>query len=118
MNIIYPAHQAKAKFSEVLRHVREGKTITISYRGEPVAELRPLKSDSDTTIGPKAEKDGAKKAVRKEETPEEGKHETMEERLADFERRGILVPSGGTRRPFKPVAKIPGALERFLADRG
>lgn len=34
--------EAKARFSEVLRRVREGRTVTVTYHGEPVAEIRPL----------------------------------------------------------------------------
>ena len=40
-----------------------------------------------------------------------------EERLEDARRRGILAPSSQPDRPLKPVATIPGALERFLAER-
>ncbi len=35
--------EAKAKFSEVLRKVRTGKRVTVSYRGEQIAEIVPLK---------------------------------------------------------------------------
>ena len=43
MTITYSTYEAKARFSEVLRQVREGKTVTISYRGEPAAEIRPIR---------------------------------------------------------------------------
>jgi prevent-host-death family protein len=90
MRLLYSTYEAKARFSEVLRHVREGKTVTISYRGEPVAEIRPL-SERPTRL---------------------------EERLADLERRGILTPRPKHRKPIVPGTPVPGALERFLADRG
>lgn len=90
MRLLYSTYEAKARFSEVLRHVREGRTVTISYRGEPVAELRPLRRESTD----------------------------LEERLADLERRGILTPRPKQRKPIELGTPVPGALERFLADRG
>lgn len=44
--------------------------------------------------------------------------DSNEERLAELERRGVLVRSKGPRKPFRPIATVPGALERFLAERG
>ena len=38
----YSTYEAKAQFSEIIRQVRQGKTIMVSYRGEPVAEIRPF----------------------------------------------------------------------------
>ena len=90
MRLLYSTYEAKARFSEVLRHVREGRTVTISYRGEPVAEIRPLRD----------------RATR------------LEERLAELERQGALTPAPSHREPMKPGKRVPGALERFLADRG
>lgn len=87
--LTYSTYEAKARFSEVLRQVRTGTTITVTYRGEPVAEIRPI-----------------------EERPR-----TIEERLDELRRRGVLVPANGPRRPFRAIADRPGALERFLADR-
>ena len=89
MGITYSTYEAKARFSEVLKRVREGNVVTVSYRGEPVAEIRPIPK------GPT----------------------TIEERLNDLERRGIIV---GAREPGKPlvaVAERPGALDRFLSER-
>ncbi len=85
----YSTYEAKARFSEVLRQVRTGTTVTVTYRGEPVAEIRPI-----------------------EPSPK-----TIEERLDELRQSGVLVRSGEPRKPFRPVAHIPGALERFLADR-
>jgi len=90
MAITYSIHEAKARFSEVIRLVRTGKTVTVSYRGEPVAEIR--------SISPR-------------ERP------TLNERRQDLERRGALVRSAIARRTFGPVARRPGALSRFLAER-
>ena len=103
MAVTYSATEAKAKFSEVIRRVRNGETVIVTYRGEPVAEIVPYKrpkpddeSDSD---------DGATKT-------------TMEERIAELERKGILARPRGPRRGFKPLGHRPGALKRFLEERG
>lgn len=90
MRLIYSAHEAKTRFSELLRLVRSGQTVAISYGGEPVAEIRSL----------------------------EQKPQTIEERLDEMERRGILVRSRDERRPLAAVTRTPGALDRFLAERG
>ncbi|RPJ53125.1 MAG: type II toxin-antitoxin system prevent-host-death family antitoxin [Acidobacteria bacterium] len=34
--------EAKAEFGEIIRQVRAGKSVTISYRGREVAEIRPV----------------------------------------------------------------------------
>ncbi len=88
MALNYSIYEAKARFSEVIRQVREGKVVTVSYRGEPVAEIR--------SIGRKA---------------------TLDERLEDLERSGSLVRSALPRQTFRPVERRPGALSRFLAER-
>ncbi len=90
MPITYSIYEAKARFSEVIRQVRDGKTVTVSYRGEPVAEIRSI--------------------------PQETKL-TLDERLRDLERRGSLVRSSMARRTVEPVERRPGALARFLAER-
>ena len=88
--LTYPIYEAKARFSEVIRQVREGRTVTISYRGEPVAEIRP---------------------VQRQQKP------SLDERLRDLERSGSLIRSTVQRRPLRPVERRPGALARFLAER-
>ena len=89
MTITYSTYEAKARFSEVLRQVREGKTVTISYRGEPTAEIRPI----------------------------ERRKQSIEECLDQMEREGTLTRARKPRQPIRMVARVPGALERFLADR-
>lgn len=42
MSIEYSTFEAKNKFSEMIKLVRSGKTVTISDRGKPVAEIRPV----------------------------------------------------------------------------
>ena len=91
MAVIYSVYEAKARFSEVIRQVREGKRVTVSYRGEPVAEISPIDRQAEPTL---------------------------DQRLADLERRGALVRSRAARQPLEPVVRRPGALARFLAERG
>lgn len=86
----YSIYEAKARFSEVIREVREGETVTVSYRGEPVAEIR---------------------AIQRSETP------TLDDRLDDLERRGALVRPAAANRGFRMRARKPGALARFLSER-
>jgi prevent-host-death family protein len=89
MATVYSLYDAKAKLSEILRRVREGQTITISYRGKPVAEIRPIRH---------------------------GK-QTLSERIQELEARGIIAGSGKPRGKPSPIARRPGALKRFLAER-
>ena len=85
----FSIYEAKARFSEVIRLVREGRTIIVTYRGEPVAEIRPMQ-------------------------PEE---QGLEERLLLLKRAGVL--QGGTegRGELAAVARRKGALKRFLSER-
>ncbi|MEN8376943.1 MAG: type II toxin-antitoxin system prevent-host-death family antitoxin [Gemmatimonadota bacterium] len=94
MSDIYSTYDAKARFSEILRRVREGRTVTISYRGEPVAEIRPIAAERG-----------------------------LSGRLERLERAGVLRRASSrlaarTRRPSPALVKRrPGALERFLGER-
>ncbi|MYG81369.1 MAG: type II toxin-antitoxin system prevent-host-death family antitoxin [Gemmatimonadetes bacterium] len=90
MNVVYSTYDAKARFSEVMRLVREGGTVTITYRGAPVAEIRPIERGA---VSP-------------------------EEHFAELEKRGILVPEKEPRIPLRAGPPNPGALARFLAERG
>jgi prevent-host-death family protein len=85
----YSTYEAKAKFSEVIRKVRGGQRVTITYRGEPIAEIRPV----------------------------DGTSTSFEETVARLEDHGILSRNPGPTRPLRPVAKKPGALKRFLESR-
>ena len=89
MEVIYSVYEAKARFSEVIRQVREGKTVTVSYRGEPVAEISPI---------------------------ERLQMPALEQRLGDLERQGVLLRSRA-RHALQPVERREGALARFLAER-
>lgn len=85
----YSTYDAKARFSEILRKVRAGQHVTISYRGIAVAEIRPIYGTED----------GMEAAVRA------------------LEDRGVLDRSSAPSAPLAPLAKKPGALARFLASR-
>ncbi len=89
MSKIYSIYEAKAKFSEVLRQVREGRSVTISYHGEPVAEIRPLQQTDETVAA----------------------------RLQHLEERGVVIRPGGGAENLGTVEQSPGALKRFLQDR-
>ena len=89
MATVYSLYDAKAKLSQIVRRVREGDTVTISYRGKPVAEIRPIAEPSQTT----------------------------EERIRELEARGIIVGSGKPRARLRPIVRRPGALKRFLKER-
>ncbi len=87
--VTYSTYEAKARFSEVMRRVRSGHTVTVSYRGVPVAEVRPIKA------GPA----------------------TIEERLEKMAERGVVVRQDGSRTFLSPLTRRPGALRRFLSER-
>lgn len=85
----YSTYEAKAKFSEILRQVRQGRTIQVSYRGEPVAEIRPIA----------------------------GAAASLPRRLDRLEERGVLVRPRERKGALETVRRRPGALDRFLAER-
>ncbi len=89
MSLEYSTYDAKARFSEILRKVREGKVVTISYHGRPVAEVRPIGS-------------GGK---------------GLADHLRKLEDGGALVRSVGRRGKLRQLVRKRGALRRFLAER-
>ena len=184
--VVYTAREARTRFAELLRRVRNGETVAVSYRGAPVAEIRPQAEAPDSpaseaaasalptsedgargqaispvgegaqgqVISPVGEgaqgqapadeeyatgqavspgEYGAGQAPAADENGATGQggvdlsvfdfppapkdEEELEARLADMRRRGVLAPSSQPKRPFKPVCVVPGALERFLAER-
>ena len=126
--VVYTAREARTRFAELLRRVRNGETVAVSYRGAPVAEIRP---QAEAPAPPAVEAAASASPASEEGATEQGgvdlsvfdfppaaKDEAeLEARLADMRRRGVLAPSSQPKRPFKPVCVIPGALERFLAER-
>lgn len=89
----YSTYEAKSRFAEIIRKVRGGRRVIISYRGQPVAEIAPI----------------AQKAQR------------LSEALPALAREGVLV--GGAKAPavalrsWRPSLRRAGALRRFLASR-
>ena len=88
MATTYSTYEAKARFSEIMRKVREGKHIYISYRGREVAEIRPLE-----------------------------KQDSLEGRIRRLEERGVIGPRTTPKGKLEPIADRPGALKRFLESR-
>jgi prevent-host-death family protein len=87
----YSTYEAKAKLSEILRVVRErGETVVVSYHGRPVAEIRPLPEAAD---------------------------EPIQERVERLRATGVLTPPPAPQGEFRRIARRPGALRRFLAER-
>lgn len=89
MRNTYSLYEAKAKFSAIVRKVREGQPVIVTVRGEPVVEIRPIA----------------------------GKNQGIEARIKELEERGIISPAENPRAKFKPGAHVPGALKRFLDER-
>ena len=91
MKSVYSLYEAKARLSEIIRRVRErGETVTLSYHGQPVAEIRPLPPSEDDA----------------------------ERRLEQLERDGILIRARAPRAAFPALkARRRGALARFLEER-
>jgi prevent-host-death family protein len=85
----YSTYEAKAKFSEVMRKVRAGQRVVIAYRGDAIAEIRPI--DKAAT--------------------------SLQRALDRLEDRGILSRAEGGDRSLSAVARRRGALKRFLESR-
>jgi prevent-host-death family protein len=85
----YSLYDAKARLSEIVRKVREGRTVMLTCGGVPVAEVRPI----------------AKKP------------QTLAERLRALAQRGAVLPARRPGMPPRPLARKPGAVKRFLAER-
>ena len=98
MKVIYTTEEVLAKLPEILKAVSAGERITVTEQDVPVAEIRPLPKE------------------RREPYPNSG--DKLEQHLEEMRRRGVLQPAQDPRREFKPVATVPGALERFLKSRG
>jgi prevent-host-death family protein len=84
----YPVHEAKAKLSEILRRVKEGRSVTISERGRVIARVVPIE-----------------------------KPQTLPSRLRRMQADGVLVRGRKKPGAIRPVAKRPGGLRRFLRSR-
>ncbi|HET7622629.1 MAG TPA: type II toxin-antitoxin system prevent-host-death family antitoxin [Gemmatimonadaceae bacterium] len=89
MRETYSLYEAKAKLSAIIRRVREGDSIVVTVHGEPVAEIRPIPREPTA----------------------------LTERLELLAERGILVRPEADAPGPRAVARRPGALARFLAER-
>ena len=87
--VTYSTYEAKARFSELIRRVRAGQRVVISYRGEEVAEIRPIHGDPG---GP-------------------------EKTIARLEEAGVLDHARKPSGPLRQLVARPGALTRFLESR-
>jgi len=85
---VYSTYEAKTRFSEVMRIVREGRSVIVTYQGEPAAEIRPLHLKGGTPA-----------------------------RIEWLRSRGSVVGGDVDREAFQPLAQREGAFDRFLADR-
>jgi prevent-host-death family protein len=88
MKQAYSIYEAKAKFSEIIRAVKQKKRIVVTERGVPVATVVPYQPANQ---------------------------ESMEERLRRLGESGTVIRS---RKRFlaQPVQVIPGASDRFLSE--
>ena len=89
MEIEYTDAEVAANFSEVMQHVRAGKTVVVLCDGEPWAEIRLAK---DKTV-------------------------PGETRTEYLERTGQLMPAKEQWNP-PPGIRVEGGLDRFLEERG
>jgi prevent-host-death family protein len=90
MKDTYSLYETKAKLSAIIRRVREGHPVVVTVHGNAVAEIRPIDAEGDG----------------------------IDRRLDELAERGILVrPERRERASLRPIARRPGALARFLADR-
>ena len=88
MSESYSTYEAKARFSELLRKVRMGRRIRITYHGRDVAEIGPVPSGG-----------------------------TLEDSLRKLEESGVVGQGPEQRAPIRPLSRRRGALERFLESR-
>lgn len=63
------SRELKARLGTYLRRVRQGRTLVVTYRGEPVAELRPIRADAGAAL---ARLKSAGAVTRVADTPLEG----------------------------------------------
>jgi prevent-host-death family protein len=88
MPTTYTTYEAKAKFSEIMRKVRKGERVIVSYHGRDVAEIRPVEESRPLAAA-----------------------------LRELEDEGILSPARPKPRDPAPLVRRPGALQRFLESR-
>jgi prevent-host-death family protein len=89
MKSSYAIHEAKARFSELVRVAKSGRDLVITDRGRPVARLVGM-----------------------------GEPKRLADRLLDLQAQGVLgaFPERADVE-IQPIARRRGSLARFLADR-
>lgn len=86
----FSIYEAKARFSELIAMVRQGRRIRITFRGQEVAEIAP--------INPSVSE--------------------LEARMRYLEETGRLQPAARCDvEDMSPVNVVPGALSTFLEER-
>lgn len=90
MTDTYSIYEAKARLSEIIRAIKRNRRVTITERGVPVAEVVPYGSSQAPSF---------------------------ETRIAQLESTGNLAPARRGVEAIGPIARRPGGLERFLAER-
>ena len=85
----YSTYEAKARFSEILRKVRDGRRVIVTHHGRQVAEIRPVEPEP----------------------------QGLAARLAQFERDGVVKPAAAPATRPSLAARRSGALARFVRSR-
>ena len=85
----YSIYDAKSHLSEIVRQVKRNRSVVITERGRDVARVVPIAPSTD-----------------------------LDRRLAALAQAGIVTETASASpRKIGPIARRPGALRRFLADR-
>ena len=82
------ARELKTRLGTYLQRVREGRTIVVTDRGEPIAELRPLSSDN-----------------------------SLPSALLKLSAKGaVTLPTVGALSPFRPIRNRGAALSDAIRE--
>jgi len=88
MKTKYSVYEAKTHLSQILRQVKQNRSVVITDRGHEVARVVPVVDSTN-----------------------------FEKRVAAMEKAGLITPATGRPSDIKPIAYRPGALKRFLETR-
>ena len=92
MELQYTIDEAGKEFPELIRKARKGYAVTITCEGKPVAEIRPVERDLRENL-------------------------SSEEWFEYLRRIGVLNAQDSRLKTLRPIATVPGGLDRFLAER-
>jgi prevent-host-death family protein len=85
----YSVYEAKTHLSEILRQVKDQRTVVITDRGKEVARVVPMEEASN-----------------------------FEKRIEAMKRAGVIRSSGDADPSrIRPIKRCPGALKEFLETR-